>query len=287
MTVIRGNRISLKLGWAAAWLAVVLFVLPAFGSIEPFSGQAAPQQKPVTPGPLSAAHAALEGAANCVKCHASGATVKSEACLACHPAIGGRIASKKGVHRDVTGDCEVCHVEHKGRDVDLRPLERSGFDHKGETGFALEGRMAVPPLNCASCHKTRSYLALKPECQSCHTDPHQGAMNAPCASCHNPKGWTNAARSFHEKTMFPLTGRHPERSLRVVPSERRRQGHAPPLLRLPLDPPPGRPVSDTAWQYVRGLSPADVLDGRPVGSRGPDRAGLERPPPDGALRYLP
>ena len=209
MTVLRGNGVLLKTGWAAAWLAVVLLVLPAFGSIEPFSGQAVAQQKPVSPpGLLSAAHAALEGGANCAKCHSSGVQVKSEACLACHPAIAGRIAAKKGVHRDVAGDCEVCHVEHKGRDADLRPLDRSGFDHKGETGFALDGRMAVPPLNCASCHKTRSFLALKPECQSCHTDPHQGAMDAPCASCHNPKGWTNAARSFHEKTMFPLTGRH-------------------------------------------------------------------------------
>ena len=31
-----------------------------------------------------------------------------------------RIRLKKGVHRDVTGDCAACHVEHAGVDAELR-----------------------------------------------------------------------------------------------------------------------------------------------------------------------
>jgi len=163
----------------------------------------------ISPGPLSAAHAKLEGPANCLQCHAAAKAISAEKCLGCHQTVAGRIAAKKGVHREVTGDCEACHVEHQGVAVDLRPLEKAKFDHKEETGFALEGKHAAAAMTCERCHPTRSFMTLKPDCQTCHADPHQGAMKERCAACHTPAaGWTNASRGFHKIAAFPLEGRH-------------------------------------------------------------------------------
>jgi hypothetical protein len=167
-----------------------------------------PQEKKTPPGPLSAAHISLEGASNCVKCHAAGNKINADACLACHKPIADRIAAKKGAHRDVTGDCEVCHVEHQGKDADLKPIERDKFDHREETGFALEGKHTATAETCGKCHPTRSFLNSKPACQTCHLDPHQGAMKESCTACHTPAGWAKAARGFHKDTDFPLEGRH-------------------------------------------------------------------------------
>jgi len=160
------------------------------------------------PGRLSAAHAKLEGPDNCQKCHTTGKAVGSEKCLSCHATVAMRIKLKKGVHREVTGDCEVCHVEHQGVDVDLRPLDKKGFDHKEETGFALTGKHAPLSGTCERCHVTRSFMTLTPACSTCHKDPHQGAMKDPCAKCHTPEGWANPERGFHKATAFPLEGRH-------------------------------------------------------------------------------
>jgi hypothetical protein len=122
--------------------------------------------------------------------------------------VAKRIEIKKGVHREVSGDCEVCHIEHKGKDVDLRPLDRKAFDHKEETGFALTGKHAEFGGTCERCHTTRSFMALTPACTTCHKDPHQGSMKAPCTQCHTPAGWANPERGFHKATAFPLEGRH-------------------------------------------------------------------------------
>jgi hypothetical protein len=187
-------------------LAVAAFI--AAGSWASLvSADRSPQQT-VSPGPLSKAHAALEGGGNCVKCHSAGAKIDPARCLACHDPVARRIASKKGVHREVTGDCEVCHVEHKGLEVDLRPLDTKEFDHASEAGFPLTGAHAAKAGTCSACHKTRSYLGNTPACASCHADPHQGAMLESCASCHTTAGWENVNRSFHRAGTFPLEGRH-------------------------------------------------------------------------------
>ncbi|MDH4197220.1 MAG: hypothetical protein OEW05_07435 [Candidatus Aminicenantes bacterium] len=189
----------LGLGLFAATLAV---------PVVPAASGGIPQQALTAPGPLSAAHAKLEGAPNCAKCHESGKAIIAEKCLACHDKIAARIAAGKGVHRDVTGDCEVCHVEHQGLAVDLRPLEKDSFEHREEAGFPLEGKHAPLAKDCGACHRTRSFLELKPACDSCHGDPHQGAMTETCTACHTPAGWPNAARDFHKAGPFPLEGRH-------------------------------------------------------------------------------
>ena len=166
------------------------------------------QRKQTPPGPLSKAHADLEGDENCGACHGDKMKIDPELCLACHDLVADRIAAKKGVHREISGDCEVCHQEHQGREADIRSLDPADFDHAEETSFALLGNHAKLAGNCPACHKTRSYLGNTGDCVSCHADPHQGSMPARCDACHTPAGWTSVSRGFHKSGTFPLEGRH-------------------------------------------------------------------------------
>jgi len=161
----------------------------------------------VSPGKLAHAHAKLEGFDNCQKCHTPGKQVLAAKCLACHEPVAKRIAAKKGVHREVKDDCVACHVEHAGVDAELRPIDTKGFDHKTQAGFPLEGKHAV---DCARCHTTRSFLAVKPDCVSCHKDVHAGKLGLDCASCHSATvPFKETKQRFdHGKTAYPLTGAH-------------------------------------------------------------------------------
>jgi hypothetical protein len=163
----------------------------------------------VSPGPLARAHAKLEGIKNCEKCHERGKQVSAARCLVCHEPVARRIAERKGVHRDVADTCAPCHSEHGGLDAPLvKPLDVASFDHKQETGFALDGLHA--PLKCAACHKTPSYLAVSPACASCHTDVHKGNLGANCASCHSTAVPFKAAHTGfdHSRAAFKLDGAH-------------------------------------------------------------------------------
>jgi Cytochrome c7 and related cytochrome c len=164
----------------------------------------------VSPGPLSRAHASLEGVKNCEKCHEAGRRVTAERCLVCHLPIAQRIAQKRGVHRNVTTACVTCHVEHAGRDGELRPFDTGAFNHAAETGFAIDGKHARLAADCRACHKTRSFLTLSASCASCHADVHKGALGHACQRCHSTAvAFKDAAASFdHSATTFPLTGAH-------------------------------------------------------------------------------
>ena len=187
-------------------------VLAAIGLLGAWLPPAAAQELGtlVSPGPLSAAHAKLEGLKNCAKCHEPGKKVTARRCLACHQPIAERVAARKGVHRDVGDDCVTCHVEHAGTDAELRPLDPSDFDHAEETGYPLDGRHAAISRDCAKCHTTRSYLTARPECASCHKDVHKGALGNDCARCHSTVVvFAAAASTFdHSASQFPLTGAH-------------------------------------------------------------------------------
>jgi len=163
-----------------------------------------------SPGPLSRAHASLEGLANCQKCHEPGRQVTAGRCLACHKPIADRMARKTGVHRDVTDDCVTCHVEHAGVDAELRPFDAARFDHAAETGFPLDGLHAPLARECSRCHKTRSFLTLSPACASCHSDVHKGTLGSACATCHaTGVPFRQASRTFdHGRSAFPLAGAH-------------------------------------------------------------------------------
>jgi hypothetical protein len=164
----------------------------------------------ISPGPLARAHAELEGISKCQTCHERGRRVVAEKCLACHQPIADRIARKAGVHRDVKGDCVTCHVEHAGREGELRPFDQRGFDHAGVAGFPLDGKHAPVAGRCEACHKTRSFVTVASTCASCHTDVHKGALGRNCASCHSTAAaFTTLGGAFdHAKAAFRLTGAH-------------------------------------------------------------------------------
>lgn len=163
----------------------------------------------VSPGPLARAHASLEGAASCQKCHERGRKVTAEKCLSCHAPIAQRIQLKRGVHSAVT-ECVTCHADHAGVDGELRPFDTAKFNHAAVTGFALDGKHAPLATRCESCHKTRSFLTATPSCSSCHTDVHKGSLGQKCQSCHPTNvAFTAARTSFnHDVTAFPLLGAH-------------------------------------------------------------------------------
>jgi hypothetical protein len=164
----------------------------------------------VSPGPLSKAHASLEGVDKCQKCHEPGRKVTNDLCLSCHKPIADRIRLKKGVHRDATGDCAGCHVEHAGVDAELRPFDQKNFDHGTETGFVLDGRHVAIAKDCAKCHKTRSFLSVTPTCSTCHIDIHKPSLGSDCRACHSTAVPFKDARSRfdHSKAAFQLTGAH-------------------------------------------------------------------------------
>ncbi len=179
-----------------------------------------------SPGDLSRPHAALEGLANCTKCHAAGEQLSPDNCLACHKDVQARIGAGKGLHGRFKVEeraCQHCHHEHTGRDsklVDWGKGGKKGFDH-ARTGFPLEGKHRKP--DCAKCHDPRhiiepeviqaiakgrdSLLGAPAACAACHVDEHRGQLGADCQKCHGAEAW-KPARFDHAKAAYRLDGKH-------------------------------------------------------------------------------
>ena len=199
----------------------------------------------LSPGKLSHAHAELDSSRACLECHAKGKGVDRQLCLSCHQLLGERIEAGAGLHAGPDYQrCETCHIEHHGREFELIWWGEDGidaFDH-GETGYPLLGSHRVA---CRECHQAsriaeprrlvaagkdldRTFLGLATDCASCHQDPHRGQMAtgpaaptaaaipipaAPsrppgCERCHDEDAWTPASKFDHDRTEFPLDGRH-------------------------------------------------------------------------------
>lgn len=112
-------------------------------------------------------------------------------------------------HKKFPSDCSLCHVP-KRWDV-LRGDFR--YDHKKETGFALEGAHAG--ASCLRCHNDRGPVAAYKArgCAGCHVDPHKSAMGMDCVRCHGQQSWALQGAqgeriADHARTRFPLSGMH-------------------------------------------------------------------------------
>jgi cytochrome c7-like protein len=164
----------------------------------------------LSPGKLSQPHAQLEGISNCQKCHEQGRRTTPAKCLACHAPIADRMARRVGVHKDVKGDCAVCHSDHAGIDGELRPFDVRQFDHAADAGFPLTGKHATVASQCAACHKVRSFLTLSSGCASCHADVHKGTLGSNCTTCHSTQTAFKdlSGRFDHTKARFNLVGAH-------------------------------------------------------------------------------
>ena len=172
----------------------------------------------MSPGPLSAAHASIDGDSHCDDCHQSGKQVVAARCLACHRDLGARLDAGTGLHgRQYRGKpCEECHVEHIGRKAKLVRWPGGSPDKLDHdlTGWKLAGKHQ--PLGCDRCHTQRSplgktqYVGARPACASCHKDPHANRFGTDSRSCHDETAWGNFDRSKfdHAKTRYPLTGKH-------------------------------------------------------------------------------
>jgi hypothetical protein len=95
--------------------------------------------------------------------------------------------------------CSACHVTSSWKQV--------SFDHS-RLGFPLEGRHLA--IGCRACHVSGDFRAPLPTtCAACHTDVHLGQLGARCGRCHDATDWSSRFDvSAHQRTNFPLTGRH-------------------------------------------------------------------------------
>ncbi len=182
-----------------------------------------------SPGPLAKPHAALEGVSNCVRCHEAGDKVTQSLCLDCHKELAPRVAKHTGFHGRLTEEkraCERCHKDHQGGEFEMVEWtpSKKGFNHK-ETGWPLNGKHAE--LKCEQCHEPRfieardinkwmashpekkaTFLGLPQDCAGCHFDEHRGQMSGKCADCHGEKAFKPTAGFSHDRTQYPLTGKH-------------------------------------------------------------------------------
>lgn len=184
----------------------------------------------LSPGPLSRPHSHLEGVKKCSECHALGRREVVDHCLKCHEEIAAQRSGGKGLHRqDSFARCTDCHTEHHGEDYELIFWKdgQDKFDHR-QTGWELTGGHAK--LECRKCHNvkyvadpgalkarnkdlSRTFLGLPTACVDCHGDHHRGQLTTDgavraCTACHDTEYWKPARGFDHEKTVFPLTGRH-------------------------------------------------------------------------------
>jgi len=170
-------------------------------------------EKILSPGPLTAKHAKLEN--DCAKCHSSFDKSKQNSlCLSCHKEVANDIDKHQGLHGSGIASqgkkCSSCHTEHKGRDFDIRQLDKASFNHNRLTDFPLVASHANPKVTCESCHGSyKDYYLTPRDCFSCHKekDSHDGRLGQDCSICHKPTVWKDASFD-HNKTYFKLQGRH-------------------------------------------------------------------------------
>lgn len=191
------------------WIVAVALVMVAAGAAH---------AQLLSPGPLSRAHASLDGDDGCDHCHQSGKQVVAKLCLDCHKDLGAEIAASRGLHgRASKGQaCEDCHVEHVGKAAKLVRWPGGAMeqlDH-AQTGWKLDGGHAGP--KCLDCHKKTSpqgasqFVGTSTACASCHKDPHTGRFGGDCQRCHGAREWKAFDRKAfdHKVARFPLTGKH-------------------------------------------------------------------------------
>lgn len=143
---------------------------------------------------LTGKHAPLE----CKSCHEDVNKMKDtpRECVSCHR------KDDQASHKRKFGDkCETCHL-----DTGWKNLK---FTHDRDTSFVLKGAHAK--LTCQKCHTGTLYRQkLGEQCIDCHRkdDPHKKQLGEDCGSCHGEVKWKRDVRFNHDRTRFPLVGRH-------------------------------------------------------------------------------
>jgi len=185
------------------WLLLAAIALSAPGA------RADNVESAIMPGKVIEGHAKLES--DCKNCHVRfNRNAQSGLCLDCHKNVARDVQQKQGYHgRIPQQECRACHTEHKGRDVNIAPVDPKTFDHR-LTNFTLKGAHATSKAQCRDCHvQGKKFREAPSECVACHRkdDKHKGKLGDKCADCHNENKWKET-RFDHSKTHFPLTGKH-------------------------------------------------------------------------------
>lgn len=132
---------------------------------------------------------------------------KSLGCASCHPNQqwkGLAFSRCSDCHSDphqpsFGADCRACHQETSWK--------TTAFNHD-RTRFPLRGKHGA--LACIQCHPRggKSGKIAFANCADCHRqDPHQGRFGQDCQGCHVVEGFEKVSFN-HDKTRFPLTGKH-------------------------------------------------------------------------------
>jgi hypothetical protein len=145
---------------------------------------------------------ALEGKhadAKCADCHkANKYKDTARACVSCHKKDDDSTKGHKGQYGE---KCDTCHG--------VKTWKPSTFNHDADTKYVLRGKHVT--TSCTTCHKGPLYKTkLAQDCQSCHSkdDKHKESLGKDCVSCHSEKSWKEPARFDHDKSSFPLLGKH-------------------------------------------------------------------------------
>lgn len=137
--------------------------------------------------------------AKCADCHKSNQYKDTpRACVSCHKKEDDASKGHKGFFGE---KCDSCHG--------VKAWKPSHFDHEQDTKYALRGKHAT--ATCLACHKTPPYKTKSSqECYACHSkdDKHKDTLGRDCVSCHSEKSWKEPARFDHDKSSFPLLGKH-------------------------------------------------------------------------------
>lgn len=162
----------------------------------------------LSPGPLTRSHAKVEN--DCAECHVRFKPGGQDGrCVACHKDVGKDIQDRSGLHgRQPQQVCRSCHTDHRGRDMNIAPLDQKAFDHK-LTDYVLKGKHVS--VECKSCHVAgKKFSAAPSDCLSCHRkdDKHKGSLGLECGNCHTERNWKETAKFDHDKSRFPLRGGH-------------------------------------------------------------------------------
>ncbi|MBK8739526.1 MAG: cytochrome C [Betaproteobacteria bacterium] len=132
----------------------------------------------------------------CKDCHRDPKSYKGtpQTCIGCH--------KKDDTHKDRYGDkCATCHTEKTWPEIVFR--------HDRDTKYALTGRHVS--VKCDTCHTGHVYRdKLTTDCYACHRkdDKHREQLGLKCEQCHDTTDWKKTVRFDHNKSRFPLLGRH-------------------------------------------------------------------------------
>lgn len=159
--------------------------------------------------PLEGAHIATP----CLACHLDEKEEKwkfigvGSACIDCHEDIHEEHIDSSYYPAQ---DCKACHIADNWTEIN--------FDHE-RTEWPLEGKHEV--ISCRECHFDESvqpilqkFNSLDGDCVECHENVHgdqfliEGITE--CTRCHATAENWNANNFDHDKTEFPLEGRHAE-----------------------------------------------------------------------------